>query len=218
MKPRCSLRKALADPKLLGHALVGDSWIVWRILLIAAAGEPLINSERSVFQKITGRSREPCKPVHELVAIVGRRGGKSYAMAVLLCWLACLNDHRHSLAPGEMGVALCVSRDQRIAKIILNYIEGILSGSPYLRGLVRNRTADIIELSNRISIEVRPCNYKTLRGPTYIAVVADELAHWYTSVDFAQSRHRSPGRRSPWSRPSDTRQPQDRQGAVSISA
>jgi hypothetical protein len=77
------------------------------------------------------------------------------------------------------------ARDQRIAKIILNYIEGILSGSPYLRGLIRNRTADIIELSNCISIEVRPCNYKTLRGPTYIAVVADELAHWYTSVDFA---------------------------------
>jgi hypothetical protein len=81
MKPRCSLRKALADLKLLGHALVGDSWIVWRILLIAAVGEQLTDGERAVFKKITGRAHEPGKSVHELVAIVGRRGGKSYAMA-----------------------------------------------------------------------------------------------------------------------------------------
>jgi hypothetical protein len=113
MKPRCTLRRALSDPKLLGHALVGNSWSVWRILLIAAVGERLTESERAIFKKITGRAHEPGKPVHELVAIVGRRGGKSYAMAVLLCWLACLNDHRHSLAPGEMGIALCTRSAHR---------------------------------------------------------------------------------------------------------
>jgi hypothetical protein len=180
-----SLRRALTDPKLLGSALAGDSWLAWRILLIAAAGEVLTDSERAIFTKLTGRAREPGKLVHELVAIVGRRGGKSRAMAVLLCWIAGLCDHRGMLAPGETGVALCISRDQRIARAILNYVEGTLAASPYLRSLIKNRTQDTIELANRVSIEVRPCNFKTLRGPTYIAIVADEVAFWFTSTDFA---------------------------------
>jgi hypothetical protein len=37
-----SLRKALSDPQVLGGALAGDSWLPWRILLIAAVGEDRI--------------------------------------------------------------------------------------------------------------------------------------------------------------------------------
>jgi hypothetical protein len=185
VKPKISLRRALVDRKLLGNALAGPSWEAWRILLIAAVGERLTDTERLIFQKLTGRAREPGEPVHELVAVVGRRGGKSRAMAVLLCWLAGLCDHRSTLAPGERGVALLISRDQRIAKIILGYVEGILEDSPVLRSLIKNRTQDTLELSNRITVEVRPANFKTLRGPTYVCIVADEVAHWFTSVDFA---------------------------------
>ena len=180
-----SLRRALTDPRLLGTTLAGESWSAWRTLLIAAVGEALTDSERAIFTRLTGRQREPQMPVHELVAIVGRRGGKSHAMAVLLCWIAALCDHRGMLASGEVGTALLISRDQRIARIILGYCEGVLEASLYLRGLIKNRTQDSIELSNRITIEVRPCNFKTLRGPTYVAIVADEVAFWFTSTDFA---------------------------------
>ena len=38
MKPTVTFRKALADKKLLGNILVGDSWRAWRTLLIAAMG------------------------------------------------------------------------------------------------------------------------------------------------------------------------------------
>ena len=185
MKPKVSMRRALADPKLLGKALAGPSWQAWRILLIAAAGERLTDGERVIFRKLTGRSREPGQLVHELIAIVGRRGGKSRAIAVWKAWLAGLCDHRAVLAPGEIGVCLCISRDQRIARIILNYIEGVFEDSPVLRSLIKNRTQDTLELSNRITVEVRPANCRTLRGPTYVAIVCDEVAHWYTSVDFA---------------------------------
>jgi hypothetical protein len=50
-----------------------------------------------------------------------------------------------------------------------------------LKGLVTNRTADTISLGpNRINIEVRPCNRVSVRGPTYVSVIADEVAHWFT--------------------------------------
>jgi hypothetical protein len=165
--------------------LQGASWRGWRILLIAAAGEELTGDERIEFKRLTARDREPGKLVKELVAIFGRRAGKSLAMPVFDCWVAALCDHRDVLAPGEVGLALLISRDQRIAKIILNYIDGILRGSEVLASMIANRTADTIELSNGISIEVRPANYKTLRGPTYVCIVCDEIAHWFTSVDFA---------------------------------
>jgi hypothetical protein len=55
----------------------------WRVLLIAAMGEELLDDERAVFTKLTGRPREPLVRVSELTAVVGRRGGKSTAMAAL---------------------------------------------------------------------------------------------------------------------------------------
>jgi hypothetical protein len=107
------------------------------------------------------------------------------ALAVFNCWIAVFCDHRDVLVPGETGVVLCISRDQRIAKVILNYIEGILRASPILETLIANRTADTIELTNGICVEVRPANYKTLRGLTCAAVTCDEIGHWFTATDYA---------------------------------
>jgi hypothetical protein len=87
--PRITLRKALADRQLLGGALGGESWQAWRALLIAAMGE----EEREIFRKLTGREREPDQRVEELVCVVGRRGGKSRAMATLACYVAGLCEH-----------------------------------------------------------------------------------------------------------------------------
>jgi hypothetical protein len=154
-------------------------------LLIAAAGEKLTAKERLEFKRLTGRDYEPGCMVREFVAIAGRRSGKSYAMACFLVWIATMCDHRDALVPGEMGVALCISRDQRVAKIILEYCRGIIADSPQLAMQLINVTADAIELKGRIFIEVRPCNRATLRGMTCIAIIADELGHWFTSVDFA---------------------------------
>jgi hypothetical protein len=57
MRPRTTLRRALADERLLGSTLRGDSWRPWRILLIPAMGEALDDDERTVFRKLTGRER-----------------------------------------------------------------------------------------------------------------------------------------------------------------
>jgi hypothetical protein len=185
MRPRISLREALQDPGLLGHALVGDSWTPWRILLIAAMGEDLVDAERVIFRQITGREREPGERVAELVAVVGRRGGKSRAMAVLMAYVAGLCDHTDVLVKGETGVALCVALDQKVAGIVREHCAAVLEESPILKQLIANRTHDTIELTNGISIEVRPASFRKLRGPTYVCVVADELAIWYQDSTYA---------------------------------
>ena len=176
MIPRITMRQALADPQLLGGSLRGESWQAWRVLLIAALGEKLTDEERQIFKKLTGREQEPGQRVEELVCIVGRRGGKSRAMAILACYLAGLCEH--DLAPGERGVTLLIAPDQRQAKIALDYATAVLEGSPVLRQLIGDRTQDELQLKNGIAIEVRAASFRRLRGPTYVAVIADEAAFW----------------------------------------
>jgi hypothetical protein len=126
------LRKALDDPQLLGDMLAGDSWRGWRTLLVAGMGEPLIDdAERETFTQLTGRAREPLQRIEELVAIVGRRGGKSRASAVLAAYIGGLCEH--PLVPGERGVLLCIAPDQRQAGIALGYCEAAFDASPILK-------------------------------------------------------------------------------------
>jgi hypothetical protein len=73
MKPRIPLRKALADPLLLGGISSDDSWKPWRSLLIASMGEALLDDERALFKELTGREREPGVPVEEFIGVIGRR-------------------------------------------------------------------------------------------------------------------------------------------------
>jgi hypothetical protein len=185
MKPAISLRRALSDPNLLGRALEGDSWRTWRVLLIASMGERLTDDERAIFAQFTGRDNEPGQRVSEVAFVIGRRGGKSKAMAVLAAYIAGLCDHRDALVVGETGVLLVISLDQRVAKVILDYCQAAFEGSPILKQLIVSRTHDAIELSNGISIEVRPVSFRKLRGPTYVAVICDELAFWYTDSGYA---------------------------------
>ena len=136
MKPRISLRQSLQDPNLLGGALTGESWAAWRTLLVASMGESLTEDERATFRALTGRVREPLQRVDQFAAVVGRRGGKSRAMATLATYIAGLCDHSDALVPGERGVLLCVALDQRVAKIILDYAEACFERSPILKQLI----------------------------------------------------------------------------------
>jgi len=180
MKPLFTMREALEDPNLLGDVIKGESWKAWRTLLIASRGEQLDPHERKLFFKLTRRQRPPREPVDELGLIVGRRGGKSRALSVLATYLGGLIDYADVLAPGETALVLVIAPDQRQADIVLSYAEANFEQSPILKKLVRNTTNDSIELTTRITIEVRAASFRRLRGPTYAAVICDEAAFFYS--------------------------------------
>ena len=100
MKQKITLRKALEDEQLLGSSMAGPSWAVWRALLIASMGEPLQPGELTTFTRFTGRTAPPDRRIDELWCCVGRRGGKSKAMATLAVYLAGLCDHSDTLVRG----------------------------------------------------------------------------------------------------------------------
>jgi hypothetical protein len=174
------MRRALEDPDLLGGILEGATWRPWRIILIAAMGEKLTWLERRTFKRFTGRGCEPGKMVAELVAIAGRRGGKSRASSALACYLAALVDHSDVQAIGERLKVLFLAKDQKQAGICYGYVGGVFDTVPLFREMVINRTQDTISLNNGIDLEVKAASAAGVRGFSCVAVLADEAAHWTT--------------------------------------
>jgi hypothetical protein len=176
MKPKIPLRQALEDPNLLD---MGDpSWIAWRALLLAIRGEPLNDEELEHYRKLTQRDAPPAEPVSEAWAIVGRRGGKSRAIAALAVYIAALCNH--VLSVGETGKVIIVAGDRSQAGIILKYVQGIIDASPILRGLVARQTAEEVELKNGVVIAVGTSNFRRVRGITGLAAICDEIAFWHS--------------------------------------
>jgi len=178
MTPKIALRNALADKKLLGAELAGESWANWRILLIAIMGEPLTPLELETFRKLTQRQNPPANRVDEFFAVIGRRGGKSKAIAALAVYLATMCSWSGKLSRGETGMILIIAADQRQARVILEYAAATLEASPILAQSIMRKTADVIELQGNISIEVRSAAFRRLRGMTCLAVIGDEVAYW----------------------------------------
>jgi hypothetical protein len=178
MKQLFKMRQALNDPALLGTCMSAPSWLAHKVLLIAAMGEALTDAERAPFRKLTQREREPGARVMELVYVVGRRGGKTAAASTLACYLAACCDHSDSLNRGERGTILLVAQNQRTAKIAFGYITATFDNVPMLAAMVQGRTIDTLSLRNSIDIEVRAASAKNLRGPTVVALIADETAFW----------------------------------------
>ena len=176
-----TILEALHDPHLFGPWF-GDrtSWRAWEAFLAALFSLPMGADDAAVYAQHTGRTAPPAAPSREAWVIVGRRGGKSRIAALVALYLACFRDHRHTLAPGEVGTLPVIAADRRQARTIMRYVTGFLDEVPMLRQLIANRTKETIELTNRVTIEVHTASFRAVRGYSLIGVVCDEIAFWQT--------------------------------------
>jgi hypothetical protein len=111
--------EALDDRNLLGASIRdADSWKPWRALLAAAFGLPMDDGALELFRQCTGRRVPPGAPAAYLWLVIGRRGGKSFAMALIAVFLAAFRDWRPKLSPGERAIVLLVASDREQAKIL----------------------------------------------------------------------------------------------------
>ncbi len=178
MRPLVTMRAALSDLDLFGKVLAGESWSAWRALLIGAMGEALDDDERAIFERLTGRPQEPGERVDELWAIKGRRGGGTRAAGVLAAYVAALCDHSDTLAPGERAVLPILSASLWQAGKAHQFISGAFESVAALKRLVAGETSDTISLTTGVDIECRPASFRTIRGVTAVAIIADEIAFW----------------------------------------
>lgn len=170
---------AMASPHLFARWFKDEgTWAAWRAFLSALFGLGMDDGALDLFRACTGRSAPPEGPVSESWLIIGRRGGKSFALALVAVYLACLKDWRPYLSPGETGVVMTLARDRAQAQVIFNYIKALLIEVPVLAQNVRNITSERIELEGQVALEVHTASYGAIRGRTVIVGLLDELAFW----------------------------------------
>jgi hypothetical protein len=66
------------------------------------------------------------------------------------------------------------------ARQTLNFVKGIFLDVPRFAALVDTITSDTIVLKNRVDIQIRPASFRTIRGITAIAIIAEECSIWQT--------------------------------------
>ena len=59
-----------------------------------------------------------------------------------------------------------------------NFVSGIFATAPNLKDLLENETADTLSLASGVDITIRPASFRTIRGITAVAAIADEIAFW----------------------------------------
>jgi hypothetical protein len=186
----------LDDAQLLGPYFEGASWDRWRACLKAAFGLPMTPEDLCLFAEVAGDRAPPGHSVRELVAVVGRGGGKDAIASAIATHLAVSSDFRR-LRPGERGTIMCVACDRDQAAIALGYIRGYFERVPLLAAMVERSRDDFIDLRNGASITVTTNSHRAPRGRTIVAAILDEAAFFRSedsaSPDFEVDAAISPG-------------------------
>ncbi|TCZ65595.1 hypothetical protein EXY23_05140 [Roseicella aquatilis] len=156
----------------------GDSWDAWRSFLAGLFALPMTDAQLARFRQHTGRSTAPAVPFKEAALICGRRAGKSRILAAVAVYLAAFRDYGPHLAPGERATVAVIAADRRQARTIFRYIIGLFGAVPVLADLVEREAAEVLDLTNGVTIEIHTASYRVTRGYTLAAALADETAFW----------------------------------------
>lgn len=154
-----------------------DSWRAWRTFLSALFGLPLDDEGLSLYRQCTGRTEPPPGGCTEAWLIVGRRGGKSFVLALIAAYLSVFRDWQPYLVPGERATIKVLAVDRRQARTIHRYTRALLTRVPALNALVDRDSDDEIALNNGVTIEIATASFRSIRGYTLCAALIDELAY-----------------------------------------
>jgi hypothetical protein len=186
VKPTMSILDAIADHALFARWFNrSDSWDAWLAFLAALFALPMTPQQLKLYRQCTGRDAPPQSVAAEVWLVIGRRGGKSFILALIAIYLAAFFDYRRFLAPGERGTILILAADRKQARTIFRYLRALLTEVPLLSRMVERETADAFDLNNRISIEVGTASFRSTRGYTLVAALCDEIAFWSVDDDAA---------------------------------
>ena len=101
---------AVADSNLFASWFRDKAtWQAWFAFLCVLFALPLSPERLSLFRQHTGRSTPPTRPASEAWLVIGRRGGKSFVMALCAVFLACFYDYRRYLSSRTSSSTRCTA-------------------------------------------------------------------------------------------------------------
>jgi hypothetical protein len=173
-----NILEAMADPNVFAPHFKGSSWKPWKAALAAIFALPMDDEALATYRTCTGRSGAPMAPFTEAALCVGRRGGKSRILALIAVYLASFRDYRPHLAPGEVATIVIMAANKAQARSIFRFVIGLLKAVPLIQPMIIEDNTEQITLSNRVIIEIATASFRTSRGYSFAAVLADEVAFW----------------------------------------
>ena len=172
---------ACCDAELF-QPFLGDleSWQNWLTCLSVIYGLPVKGqAARQLVRDCTGRRVRPlpAEGFTTNLILTGRRSGKSRVASLIAAFEGVLANHEAKLSPGEIGVVAVCSPTKRQSRVVRDYVGAILS-PPLLRNEVIQETREGFLLKNGIAIEILTGDFRTVRGPTLIAAIVDEICYF----------------------------------------
>ncbi len=126
------------------------------------------------------------KKYTEAWIIAGRRSGKSASvMSLIVAYEATCGGHEAYIRTGQEALCFQIAQDMRLARNTMSFIMAALDASPVLKKLVKNKTADFLELKNGFTIAAIPPSLRSVRGYANPCAVLDEVGVWYQDSDSA---------------------------------
>lgn len=201
---RVSFEEAIAEPRLLKNAFdelscpqqvvlrafyglplsangaKGDELYFWSILQGFAEYDELFYPTRVT------RIPYVAKRYEDLVAVLGRRSGKTDRIASLaVAYEATLGGHTRYVRPGQEALILFIAQDKDAATQNLPFVAQNLETSPILRKEIVSNDISKIQLKNGIKIIPETPSIKSARGFAIPGVLMDEVGFWYKDAKSA---------------------------------
>src|SRR3954454_24580600 len=76
-------------------------------------------------------------------------------------------------------MVLLLAADRRQARVAFRFLRSLIVDHPELCKLVVSETQEAIELRNQVVVEVTTASFRTIRGYSIAALVADKIAFWF---------------------------------------
>jgi hypothetical protein len=160
---KLTIIEALDSEYLLGASIRdAASFAPWKPFLAALYGLPLDSAAATLYAQCTARVAPPRGPARAAWLVCGRRGGKSFTMALIAVYQALFRDWRPFLSPGEMAVIQIVAMDREQSRIITDYIKGILRAAPLLAQFAHAATASSIDFAGSVSIQIATRSFRSI--------------------------------------------------------
>jgi hypothetical protein len=174
-----TLLECVHDPDLFAPWFKDPTtWRAWFAFIAALFALPMTPEQLATYRQCTGRSDPPSTAASEASLICGRRAGKSFTLALIAVYLAAFRDYAPYLAPGERATILVLASDRRQARVIFRYVRALLTRVALLARMIVSETKEGIDLNNFVTIEIGSASFRSVRGLTFAAVLADETAFW----------------------------------------
>lgn len=157
---------------------IRPSSAAWRVVIRALYGTRLDATELELYRTLSGGVDPTPGGALELLAVVGRRGGKSEEIARVGVFECCHVPHGIALAPGQLGLLAVISPLREQSQEIMGYARG-LCGVPSVRRYLEGEPGrDRIQFKTGVALGVMTADALNVSGPTLVGVIRDEWAKW----------------------------------------